>query len=37
MEVYGEGESNQGLSPIFRMDKFVNDACRICQFSVIRI
>jgi len=36
--VYGEGERlMQGLPPIFRVDDFVNNACRVCRFSVIRM
>jgi hypothetical protein len=36
--LYWEGERLiQGLSPIFRMDDFVNNACRVSWFSVIRM
>jgi hypothetical protein len=36
--MYGEGERlMQGLPPIFRVDDFVNNACRVCRFSVIRM
>jgi len=36
--VHGEGERlMQGLPPIFRVDGFVNNAYRVCQFSVIRM
>ena len=36
--VHGEGERlMQGLPPIFRVDDFVNNACRVCRFSVIRM
>ena len=36
--VYGEGERlMQGLPPIFRVDDFMNNACRVCRFSVIRM
>jgi hypothetical protein len=36
--LYGEGDRlMQGLSPIFRVDDFVNNAGRVCGFSVIRM
>ena len=36
--VHEEGERlMQGLPPIFRVDDFVNNACRVCRFNVIRM